>query len=219
MAGASTSFPYTADGFSDGAYDPSIADAANVIESMAGHKPPQGGTIAAGGTKLTNVITQSIADASITTTLTPSSGVAVATLMGFVKNQTITNINLLSGTASVTQTHLWAAITTASGTVSGTVVAVTADGGTASTTLNGVQTLALTTPWVVPTTGNYYVHVLCAASTVATWDAGTATAGLRSTIFPILAGTEGSGLTTPPAVGGTLSTALTVNKPLAIYCN
>ena len=218
MAGASTSFPYTADGFSDGAYDPSIADAVNVTEGLSGHKPPQGGTIAAGGSKLTNVITQSIPDSGITTTLTPTTGVDAVTLMGFVKNQVITNINLLSGTASVTQTHLWAAITTAGSTVSGTVLAVTADGGTVSTTLNGVQTLALTSAWTVPSTGNYYVHVVCAASTVATWDAGTASAGLRGTLFPILAGAAAT-LTSPPAVGATLSTALTVGKPVAIYAN
>ena len=218
MAGASTSYPYTADGFSDGAYDPAIADAANSLEGLSGHKPPQGGTVAAGGSTLTNVLAQTIPDTAITTTLTPTTSVDAVTIIGLVKGQKITNINLLSGTASVTQTHLWAAITTYSATTSGVVQAVTADGGTAATTLNGVQTLALTSAWTVPTTGNYALHVLCAASTVATWDAGAASAGLRGTLFPILAG-AGATLTTPPAVGGTLSTALTVGKPVAAYLN
>ena len=220
MAGASTSFPYTPDGFSDGAYDPSIADALNVQEGMAGHKPPQGGTVAAGGTTLTNIITQSLPDTALTTTQLLTTGVGYATLVGFVKGQKITNLNLNSGAAVGTQTHFWAAITTCSGTVSGVVQAVTADGGTVGATTNGVQTMALTSPWTVPTTGNYYVFVTVAASgTNPTFDAGTATAGLRGTQFPILAGTAGSGLTTPPAVGATLSTALTVGKPIGIYFN
>lgn len=210
MAGAGTALNSAFDTFADGAYDPSIADAVNRLETQSGIAPPA---------VITGVIAQSVDDAFITTTLTLASGTATFVAVGLVKGQVVTNINLNSGAASVAQTHLWAAIT-ATGTV-GTCLAVTTDGGTAVTGGTTVQKMVLTAPWTVPSTGLYYVQV-CAAgtTTLPTFDAAVATAGVRGTQPPIISGTSATGLTVAPTVGSTtLGGALTVGKALAVYLN
>lgn len=211
MAGASSALNANGfDAFIDGSYDPSIADAVNRLEIGSGLTPP---------TAITNVIAQSVDDAFITTTLTLTSGTAQVTLMPLIKGQVVTNINLNSGAASVAQTHLWAAIT-AAGTV-GTCLAVTTDGGTTPTGGTTVQKMVLTAPWTVPSTGLYYVHV-CATgtTTLPTFDAFAASAGVRGTQAPIVSGTAATGLTVAPTVGSTtLGGAITVTKGLAIWLN
>lgn len=210
MAGASSTYPSSLDGFADGAYDPSIADAVNRLQASGQMNPPA---------VIANVFAQTVEDDSITTTLTLSTGVAQATLVGLIKGQVVSNVNLNSGAASAGQSHLWAAISTAT---SATCLAVSADGGTAVTGATRVQTIALSSPFIVPATGLYYVHVAAAATTtMPTFDAALASAGVRATQPPILGGTWGSGLTTPPVVGSTntLSVTLTATKSLAIYLN
>lgn len=210
MAGAASTYPGTLDGFTDGAYDPSIADAVNRMQATGQTYPPA---------VIANVTAQTVEDDSITTTLTLSTGVAQATLIGLVKGTVVTNINLNSGAPSAGQAHLWAAISTAT---SPTCLAVSADGGTAVTGGTTVQTIALASQWTVPSTGLYYLHVAAAATTtMPTFDAALATAGLRATQKPIIGGTWGSALTTPPVVGSTntLSVTLTATKALAAYIN
>jgi hypothetical protein len=210
MAGAASTFGSGGyDSFTDGVFDPAIADAVNRLQSAAGIFPPN--------TAIPVPIAQSFDDTLVTTTLLVTTGTVQVTIIGLVKGQVINKINLNSGTASSTQTHKWAAITTASSTVSGVVQAVSADGGTAVTASSAVETYTLTAPWTVPTTGNYYVHVAnVATGTAATFDAVVAVGGVRATQFPIVAGTGATSVTTPPAVGATLSTALTATKGLFI---
>lgn len=213
MAGASSTFGSGAyDAFSDGSYDPSIADAVNQLQARAGVTPPT--------TAIKNPVAQSCDDALVTTTLTLTTATVQVTLMPLVAGTKVTNINLNSGAASSTATHGWAAITTASSTVSGTVLAVSSDLGTTNTVANAAQAFTLSSVWTVPTTTNYYVHVASVATgTVATYDAFAVTAGVRATQFPIVSGTGATTVTTPPTVGSTLSTALTATKGLYIVLN
>ena len=147
------------------------------------------------------------------------------TLIGLVKNKVITNINLNSGAASVSQTHCWAAITGIGSSSTATVaavLAVTSDLTTTSTTGTAVQTLALASKWTGPSTGFYYVHVLATATTtMPTFDAFAATAGVRGTQYPIVAGTSATGQTTAPTVGANLAIPASggVTKGLAVYLN
>lgn len=210
MASPTTALNSAFDTFADGAYDPSIADAVNRLETQSGIAPPAA---------IASVVAQSIDDFAITTTVTLSTGVAQATSIGLVKGQVITNINLNSGAPSAGASHLWAAISTVTSPV---CLAVTADGGTVPTGGTTVQKMALTTPFVVPATGLYYVHVAAAGTTtLPTFDAFATTAGVRATQAPIIGGTWGSALTVPPVVGSTntLSVTLTATKGLAIYAN
>lgn len=213
MAGASSALGTGSyDAFTDGAYDPSIADAVNQLEARAGITPPT--------TAVKNPVAQSCDDALVTTTLTLTTATVQVTLVPLVAGTKITNVNLNSGAASSTATHGWVAITTAGSTVSGTVLAVSSDLLTANTAGSAVQAYTLSAVWTVPTTGNYYVHVASVATgTVATFDAFAATAGVRATQFPIISGTGATSVTTPPAVGATLSTALTATKGIYIVFN
>ena len=216
MASPSTALNSALDTFADGAYDPSIADAVNRLEANAGIVPPSA---------ITNVQAQTCDDALVTTTLTLTTGTAQATLVGLVKGQVVTNVNLNSGAASVSQTHCWAAITgigTSSTATVAAVLAVTSDLTTTSTTATAVQTLALASKWTVPSTGFYYVHVLATATTtMPTFDAFAATAGVRGTQYPIIAGTGTTSASTAPTVGATLGipTSGTVGKALYIVLN
>ena len=218
MPGASTSYPASFDGFTDGAYDPSIADAVNRLEAGGQVYPP-----AAVSTTTNPVLAQTVEDDSITTTLTLTTGTAQATLIGLVKNQVVTNVLLNSGAASASQTHCWAAITnigTSSTATVAAVLAVTSDLTTTSTAATAVQKLALTSQWTVPSTGLYYVHVLATATTtMPTFDAALATAGVRGIQYPIIAGTSATGQTTAPTVGANLAIPASggVTKALAVW--
>jgi hypothetical protein len=216
MAGAGSALNSALDTFADGSYDPSIADAVNRLEAQAGIVPPAA---------ITSVVAQTVDDPFVTTTLTLTTGTVQATLIGLVKGQVITNINLNSGAASVSQTHLWAAITNAGSSSTATVaavLAVTADGTTVATTATAVQKMALASQWTVPSTGFYYVHVLATGTTtLPTFDAFAATAGTRGTQYPIVAGTGSTGQTTAPTVGANLAIPLSggVTKGLAAWLN
>lgn len=210
MAGASSTFGSGAfDAFSDGSYDPGIADAVNKIQVSGSIYPPIG--------SITAPVAQTCEDNMVQTTLTLTTATVQVTLIGLTKGQVVTNVNLNSNAASSTATHCWAAITT---TGASTVLAVTTDLGTTNTPANAVQSLTLSPAWTVPTTGTYYVHVAAVATgTVATFDGFAATSGLRASQKPIIAGTGSTSVTAPPAVGGTLSTLLTATKGLYVVLN
>lgn len=62
---------------------------------------------------------------------------------------------------------------------------------------NTVKTLAMTTPYRVPTTGLYYIGIMMTATTIITTKGGTAkTGGQLASTAPILHGTSTTGLTT-----------------------
>ena len=216
MASPGTSLNGANDYFADGAYDPSIADAVNQLEAQSGLIPPAA---------VTSPLAQSCDDGLVTTTLLLTTGTVQATILPLVKGKVVTNINLNSGAASASQTHCWAAITGAGASSTATnavVLAVTSDLTTTSTPATAVQSLALTSKWTVPATANYYVHVLATATTtMPTFDAFAATAGVRGTQYPIVAGTGSAGQTTAPTVGASLGipTSGGVTKGLYVVLN
>lgn len=213
MAGSGAQSPYPGgyDGFVDGAYDPSIADAVNRLEANSAVFPPQA---------ISNVVATTVDDCLVTTTLTTTTQLDQLTLIALVKGQVITNVNLNSGAPSAAQTHLWAAITDITG---GNVLAVSTDAGTTVTGGTTVQVFPLATKWTVPTTGQYYIHVVCnATTTLATFDAFAAVSGTRAKQAPIIAGSGSTVQTVAPTVGATLivaATSLTATKGLAIWLN
>lgn len=206
MAGAASTYPGVYDQFADGTYDPAIADAVNRLEAQSSVFPPS--------TAVPNCIAATVDDNLVSTTLTLTTGTVQATLIALVKGQVITNINLNSGAASVTQTNGWAAITTSTSTA---VLASTTNLTTTVTNASAVQVMKLSTAWTVPTTGLYYIHVLFTASgTMPTFDAFPVVAGVRATQVPIVSGTGATAQTTIPA---TLSVTLTASKGLACWVN
>ena len=76
---------------------------------------------------------------------------------------------------------------------------------------NTIKTLAMSTPYRVPTSGLYYIGLLQVATTIATIKGGTArTGGQLAGLAPILHGTSNTGLTTSlpnPANAITVGTA------------
>lgn len=75
--------------------------------------------------------------------------------------------------------------------------ATSADQATTAWAANTVKTLAMTTPYRVPTSGLYYIGFYMTATTVITMKGGTAkTGGQLASSVPILHGTSTTGLTT-----------------------
>jgi hypothetical protein len=75
--------------------------------------------------------------------------------------------------------------------------AVSANQTTTAWAANTVKTLAMTTPYRVPTSGLYYIGVMMTATAVITMKGGTAkTGGQLASSVPILHGTSTTGLTT-----------------------
>lgn len=129
----------------------------------------------------------------------------------------ISNITFTSGaTAAGTPTNYWFALYDSSSTPA--LVGQTADQTSTAWAANTVKTLALTTSYVVPTTGVYYAAIMVKASTVPTLvgkSVGIAGAAASILSSKILAQTSGSSLTdTAPS---TITSATTVaNVPLVI---
>lgn len=68
---------------------------------------------------------------------------------------------------------------------------------TSAWTANTIKTLAMTTPYRVPTSGLYYIGYFMTATTVATLKGGTAKTGSQlAAVVPALNGTSTTGLTT-----------------------
>ena len=75
--------------------------------------------------------------------------------------------------------------------------AVSANQTTTAWAANTVKTLAMTTPYRVPTSGLYYIGVMMTATAVITMKGGTAkTGGQLASAVPILHGTSTAALTT-----------------------
>jgi len=93
-----------------------------------------------------------------------SVGEGNATLIALNKGEVITNLHCLIGTAGDTVTYGKMALYDKSGTQ----LAITGDEKTAFDDNSGLQTMALTAAYTVPTTDVYYVCVLQVATTAAT---------------------------------------------------
>lgn len=127
--------------------------------------------------------------------LTLTSGTLhLSLLLPLYKGQTITNLLFITGTtAAGTPTHSWMTLHDSSRVK----VAETADMLTAAIAASTLHTYSLTSPYVVPTTGLYYVGICVIATTPCNvaLNGGTSAGKTVSGIAPILGGTSDSGLT------------------------
>ena len=122
--------------------------------------------------------------------------------------QLVSNITIASATtAAGTPTNYFFALYDGNRNL----LAQSANQTTTAWAANTVKTLAMTTPYRVPTSGLYYIGYFMTATTVATLKGGTAkTGGQLAGAVPILHGTSTTGLTTAlpnPAAAITVGTA------------
>lgn len=141
------------------------------------------------------------------------SGREHVTAIKLIAGQTITSISFLSGsTAANAPTNQWFTLRSSARVLLG----ITNDDTTTAWAGTTVKTLNLTTPYVVPTTGTYYVGVMVKATTVPNMISLTGNSVLLG-LAPILNGddTTNTGLTTPATAPGT--SAAYTNSTLVPY--
>lgn len=158
-------------------------------------------------------------------------GVLAETMPREICPEVNTTVPTLSGTLFMQAIYLTAgqlvsniivsSATTAAGTPTGGRVglydsarnlkATSADQTTTAWAANTVKTLAMTTPYRVPTSGLYYIGFFMAATTIITMKGGTAkTGGQLASQVPILHGSSTTGLTTTlPDPAGAISFSTT----------
>lgn len=113
------------------------------------------------------------------------------------------------GTAGATLTNQWFALFD----LNRNLLRQTVNDGATAWAANTVKTLALTSAYVVPSSGMYYSGIMVAATTVPTLTGVSSTAQLNA-LPPVLAGTSTTGLTTAaPATAAALSASASI--PLA----
>lgn len=146
-----------------------------------------------------------------------STGVMTSTAILLYAGDPVTNLTFVSGaTALATGTHWWFALYDTNPTPQ--LLGQTADQTSSAWAANTAKTLALATPYTVPTTGIYYAAVNVTATTPPTLvgsSVQTAAAGAVVSGMKILAQTSGSSLTaTAPT---SITSATTVGTvPLVI---
>lgn len=107
--------------------------------------------------------------------------------------ETVSNIMFMSGsTAMATPTNWWFALYGTDGT---TLLRQTADQTTAAWAASTQKTLALTTPYTVPTSGYYYLGIMVKASTVPTLYGVSINVNITG-LAPVMEGTSTTALTT-----------------------
>jgi len=136
-------------------------------------------------------------------TTVAASGTLFMQMVYLKAGQVVSNISICSAT-------------TASATVTGNLVGLydinrallaTSANNTTAHAANTFRTYAMTTPYTVPSDGQYYIGYFCTATTVATLKGGTAkTGGQLSAVAPIAQGTSTTALTTSlPATAAALT--------------
>lgn len=139
-----------------------------------------------------------------------ASGTLNLQLIYLYAGQTVANITISSATtAAGTPTHYWFALYDYS---TRNLLASSADQTSTAWAANTVKTLAMSTPYVVPVTGLYYIGYVMVATTVPTIKGQTVTGGQLAMSVPILHGPSSTGITTAlpnpaAAISGTGNTA------------
>lgn len=154
------------------------------------YQPPAAPTLGPSGT-LAETMDRNLATVN-TSALT--SGTLFLQAIYLTAGQLISNISMISGaTAAGTPTNYFFALYSGSRAL----LAQSANQTTNAWAAQNVKTLAMTTPYRVPTSGLYYIGVMVAATTVPTLHGGPAksNAVVASTI-PILHGNSTASLTT-----------------------
>jgi len=136
-----------------------------------------------------------------------TSGTLLLQAVSLRAGTTATTINFLSRTtALVTGTNQWFGLFDSNRVC----LAVTNDDTSTAWGSSSVKSLNLTTPYVVPTDGFYYIGIMVNASTVPTLGGVVNASSQPGNIAPILIGTSNTAQTTPFTVGAT-ATALTAS--------
>ena len=141
-------------------------------------------------------------------TTAPASGTLAMQLIYLKAGTLVSNITIASATtAAGTPTNYFFALYD----INRNLLAQSANQTTTAWAANTVKTLAMTTPYRIPTSGPYYIGYMMTATTVATLKGGTArTGGQLAGSAPIIYGTSTTGLTTAmpnPAAAITSGTA------------
>lgn len=150
----------------------------------------------------------------VNTAAPTASGTLFLQAIYLTAGQLVSNITMSTATtAAGTPTHYWFALY--SGGTSPALLASSADQTSTAWAATTVKTLAMATPYRVPTSGLYYVGIAMVATTVVTLKGGTArTGGQLASTAPIISGASTTGITTAlpnPAA------AITANSLLSIY--
>lgn len=131
---------------------------------------------------------------------TPTSGRLAMYLVYLEAGTVVSNITFMSGTtAGATLTHTWFSLYSSALAK----LAVTADDTSAAWAAVTAKTLALTAPYTVPTSGNYYLGVTCVGTTMPTFTGSSGVALAAGTLAPILSGWSTTGLTDPASAPST----------------
>lgn len=150
-----------------------------------------------------------------TNTTGPTTGVLYMQAIALKAGQLVSNIGISSATtAAVTPTHFMIGLFDKNRNL----LATSADQTTAAWAANTYKSIAMATPYRVPTSDLYYIGFFQTAATMNTWKGQTArTGGQLASQTPILGGLSSStGLTTAlPNPAG----ALTANGTITIYAN
>lgn len=146
--------------------------------------------------------------ATTNSTVPTASGTLFMQAIYLTAGQLVSNITIISATtAAGTPTNYFFALYDGSRALK----AQSANQTTTAWAANTAKTLAMTTPYRVPTSGVYYIGLMVAATTVPTCHGGPAKANaVVSSTAPILHGTSTTGLTTTlpdPAAAITAGTA------------
>lgn len=210
---AGTVFPSGVDNF-NAAYDPNLGPALQQVMGSEGFFPPN---------TLANVTSQSIPDLFATSTVTLTAGSVFQVPLYLRAGQTVTSLSYYNAnTQASTPTNQWVGLAFPAGlsgaTATAKCVAISADGLTAVHLANTLVTTALSTPYVVPTSG-YYIAFVCVAATTGPNASAGVTMGTvgRGAFAPWPAGVADTGKTTPYTVGVTVGATTAASASLLIY--
>lgn len=171
-------------------------------EGTWSHHDSQGGEYTYAGPDTPNLGATGVLAETIPREICPEVNGTIPTASGTLFMQAIylnagtlvSNISICSATtAAVTPTNYFFALYSSARAL----LAVSANQTTTAWAANTYKTLAITTPYRVPTSGLYYIGLMMTATTIITSKAGTAkTGGQLASTVPILHGISSTGLTT-----------------------
>jgi hypothetical protein len=145
-----------------------------------------------------------------------TSGSVYGRLISLEAGELVSHLTFCTNAAAKTGgSHGWYALLD----LNSLVLAVTADQTDAATVWGTAQTkysLDVVTPYTVPVDGEYYMVECVVASGMPTFLAGAGLINATNNMTPNICGSFGSGKTTPPAVGSSLS-AITTNTGMNLY--
>lgn len=152
--------------------------------------------------------------AEVASLTAPVSGTLMLLLCPFSAGDLVTTLDWHSGaTALGSGTHQWAALYS----TALAKLAVSDDDGATAWGTNTKKTFTLSTPYRIPTTGNYYVGLCVVASTVMSFT-GKSGASLTGSLEPALFGSSTTALTDPASAPDTahVLTAIQGNRPYVV---